>query len=160
MANKLLEPYERFAIIIIRVVRIIKSTATILSHASRTPYGAQREGKPPAKAASHPFVQRSTKHEAASWSLPIIPVADGEEAFSRANRSDFGLSGSVWPGDAARRRWRGGCSDAVRPGLGESASDVGPDAPLAGAKQSGVGVEWTELGLAVFCQVIVIDQAA
>jgi acyl-CoA reductase-like NAD-dependent aldehyde dehydrogenase len=38
--------------------------------------------------------------------------------------------------------------------------NFGPDVPLAGAKQSGIGVEWTELGLAEFCQVNVINQAA
>lgn len=38
--------------------------------------------------------------------------------------------------------------------------NFGAEAPLAGTKQSGLGVEWTELGLAEFCQINVINQAA
>ncbi len=36
----------------------------------------------------------------------------------------------------------------------------GPEVPLAGAKQSGIGVEWSDLGLAEFCQINIINEAA
>jgi len=91
--------------------------------------------------------------------LPIVRVTDGEDALARANRSEFGLGGSVWSADSARakalaRRMQSG-TVWVNQHL-----NFGPEVPLAGAKQSGIGVEWTELGLAEFCQVNVIREAA
>lgn len=90
--------------------------------------------------------------------LPIIRVADSEDALSRANRSDFGLGGSVWSGDAARAK---ALAERMQSGTVwvNQHLNFGPEVPLAGAKQSGIGVEWTELGLAEFCQVNVINQA-
>jgi len=91
--------------------------------------------------------------------LPIIRVRDGEDALMRANRSEFGLGGSVWSTDIDRAR---ALAERVESGTVwvNQHLNFGPDVPLAGAKQSGIGVEWTQLGLAEFCQVNVINQAA
>jgi len=91
--------------------------------------------------------------------LPIVRVSDGEDALAWANRSQFGLGGSVWSGDAARAK---GLAERMQTGTVwvNQHLNFGPEVPLAGAKQSGIGVEWTELGLAEFCQVNVINQAA
>ncbi|GGB13126.1 aldehyde dehydrogenase [Brucella endophytica] len=91
--------------------------------------------------------------------LPVIRVTDGEDALSRTNRSEFGLGGSVWSGDAARAK---ALAERMQSGTVwvNQHLNFGPEVPLAGAKQSGIGIEWTELGLAEFCQVNVINQAA
>jgi acyl-CoA reductase-like NAD-dependent aldehyde dehydrogenase len=91
--------------------------------------------------------------------LPIVGVADGEEALTLANHSDFGLGGSVWSGDPARAKELAQRMHSGTVWVNQHLN-FGPDVPLAGAKQSGIGVEWTELGLAEFCQVNVINQAA
>lgn len=91
--------------------------------------------------------------------LPVVRVVDGEDALFRTNASDFGLGGSVWSGDSARAR---ALAERMHSGTVwvNQHLNFGPEAPLAGAKQSGIGVEWTELGLAEFCQVNVINEAA
>lgn len=91
--------------------------------------------------------------------LPIVRVVDGDDALYRTNASDFGLGGSVWSGDSARARL---VAERMQSGTVwvNQHLNFGPEVPLAGAKQSGIGVEWTELGLAEFCQVNVINEAA
>lgn len=91
--------------------------------------------------------------------LPIIRVADGEDVLRRANASDFGLGGSVWSSDVARARALAARMQSGTVWVNQHLN-FGPEVPLAGAKQSGIGVEWTELGLAEFCQVNVINEAA
>ncbi|MBL6081218.1 aldehyde dehydrogenase family protein [Belnapia sp. T18] len=91
--------------------------------------------------------------------LPIVRVADGEDALRRANASDFGLGGSVWSGDATRARALAGRMQSGTVWVNQHLN-FGPEIPLAGAKQSGIGVEWAELGLAEFCQINVINQVA
>src|SRR5690606_9179037 len=91
--------------------------------------------------------------------LPIVRVKDGEDALARTNASDFGLAGSVWSGDTARARALAGRVQSGTVWVNQHLN-FGPEVPLAGAKQSGLGVEWSALGLAEFCQVNVINQAA
>ncbi|MGT2509484.1 aldehyde dehydrogenase family protein [Cupriavidus basilensis] len=91
--------------------------------------------------------------------LPIVRVKDGEDALGRTNASDFGLGGSVWSCDAARARELAGRMQSGTVWVNQHLN-FGPEVPLAGAKQSGLGVEWTALGLAEFCQINVINQAA
>ncbi|MCG7359790.1 aldehyde dehydrogenase family protein [Roseomonas sp. ACRSG] len=91
--------------------------------------------------------------------LPVVRVTDGEDALARTNASDFGLGGSVWSGDAARARALAGRMQSGTVWVNQHLN-FGPEVPLAGAKQSGIGVEWTDLGLAEFCQIQVINEAA
>lgn len=91
--------------------------------------------------------------------LPIVRVADGEDALRRTNASEFGLAGSVWSGDSARAKALAARMESGTVWVNQHLN-FGPEVPLAGAKQSGIGVEWTELGLAEFCQVNVINEAA
>ncbi|MEI6002086.1 aldehyde dehydrogenase family protein [Paraburkholderia bengalensis] len=90
--------------------------------------------------------------------LPIIRIADAEDGLARANRSEYGLGGSVWSSDAARAR-----SIAARLQSGtvwvNQHLSFGPNIPFAGAKQSGIGVEWTEHGLAEFTQLSVVNES-
>jgi len=81
--------------------------------------------------------------------LPVVRVANADEAVARANASDFGLSGSVWSADTtkataiARRMQTGSVTinDAIiAPGMTEM--------PHGGVKSSGVGRSHGMEGLA------------
>ncbi len=80
--------------------------------------------------------------------LVVIPADDDDDAVRIANDSDYGLSGGVWSGDeeravAAARRLRTG-QVAVNGGR------FNVRAPFGGFKQSGVGRELGEHGLAEY----------
>ncbi|MDX1735290.1 MAG: aldehyde dehydrogenase family protein [Halioglobus sp.] len=86
--------------------------------------------------------------------LPIVRVADEEEAIRLANDSDYGLSASIWCGDHRRgldiaRRLHTGCA-AVNDfgGLTYGAAE----GSFGGRRASGIGYVNGELGLKSFCQ--------
>lgn len=88
--------------------------------------------------------------------LPVIKFSDAEDALARANASPYGLGGSVWSSDRNRaydlaRRMESGAAWV------NQHMDVGPNIPAAGAKQSGLGVEFGEEGLAEFTQIQVVN---
>jgi delta 1-pyrroline-5-carboxylate dehydrogenase len=72
--------------------------------------------------------------------LPVVKVRDADDAVARANRSDFGLSASVWTRDRAR-----GLAVAKRLHAGtvlinDAIAVVGmADVPYGGVKSSGIG---------------------
>lgn len=78
--------------------------------------------------------------------LPIMPFKDIDEAVERANGSEFGLGGSVWSAD-----WQRAEEIARRLEVGTAwvnqHSVLEPSVPSGGAKDSGVGVEYSKLGL-------------
>lgn len=78
--------------------------------------------------------------------LPVMPFSDVDEAVERANGTSFGLGGSVWCDD-----WRQGEEIAQRLQVGTAwvnqHSVLEPSIPSGGAKDSGVGVEYSKLGL-------------
>jgi len=86
--------------------------------------------------------------------LSIIPFADDDEAVTIANNSRYGLAGGVWGSDeralAVARRMRTGAVDI-------NGGAFNPFAPFGGYKQSGVGRELGEYGLAEFQQVKAIQ---
>ncbi|GIE99048.1 aldehyde dehydrogenase family protein [Paractinoplanes rishiriensis] len=81
--------------------------------------------------------------------LSIIPFDSDDEAVSIANNSRYGLAGAVWGSDeralAVARRLRTGAVDV-------NGGAFNPLAPFGGYKQSGVGRELGEYGLAEFQQ--------
>jgi acyl-CoA reductase-like NAD-dependent aldehyde dehydrogenase len=86
--------------------------------------------------------------------LPVMRVADAEEALRIANDSPMGLSGSVWSGDAQRalalaRRLEAG-SVCVNDVL---VNYFCVEAPLGGVKGSGLGFRHGPEGLRQFCRV-------
>ena len=84
--------------------------------------------------------------------LPVLSYRDVDEAVERANATTFGLSGSVWSGDADR-------ADDVAARLECGTTWVnthlalGPHQPFGGFKWSGVGVENGPWGLAGFTEI-------
>lgn len=78
--------------------------------------------------------------------LPLLKYDSIDEVVARANASEFGLGGSVWTGDAAQ-----GEAIAERLQTGtvwvNEIHSILPSKPMAGHKQSGVGVENGQLGL-------------
>ncbi len=88
--------------------------------------------------------------------LPVIRYHDLEQAIAAANASEYGLGGSVWSSDPARA-----ASVAQRMESGtvwlNHATHFGPHIPFAGAKQSGLGVEFGREGLLEFAQKQVIS---
>lgn len=87
--------------------------------------------------------------------LPILRFASIDEAVARANACPLGLGGSVWTRDVAAGR-----AIAARLECGSvwinAHGMVRPDAPFGGVKQSGIGVEFGQLGLAEFTSVQVV----
>ncbi len=87
--------------------------------------------------------------------LSIIPFSSDEEAVTIANNSKYGLAGGVWGSDeralSVARRLRTGAVDV-------NGGSFNPQAPFGGYKQSGVGRELGEYGLAEFQQVKAIQR--
>src|SRR5205814_6640764 len=85
--------------------------------------------------------------------LPIMKVADAEEAIRLANDSPYGLGGAVFSKDAARgvavaRRLEAGAvcvNDAL---VNYSALEL----PMGGVKASGIGSRHGAGGIRKFCQ--------
>jgi aldehyde dehydrogenase (NAD+) len=80
----------------------------------------------------------------------VIPFRDDAEAVALANDSEYGLGGGVWSGDTLRAyeiatRLRTGYID-----LNGGGPALSPHGPFGGYKQSGLGREWGEFGLAEF----------
>jgi len=78
--------------------------------------------------------------------LPIIKYSDIDDAIRRANRSPFGLGGSIWSSDienATRLASRLECGTAW---VNDHAA-IQPNAPFGGVKESGYGVEFGYYGL-------------
>ena len=90
--------------------------------------------------------------------LPVIPYRDIDDAVERANATHFGLSGSVWSGDASRAAEvaeRLECGTAwVNTHLA-----LAPHQPFGGAKWSGIGVENGPWGLYGFTELQVLHRS-
>jgi acyl-CoA reductase-like NAD-dependent aldehyde dehydrogenase len=90
--------------------------------------------------------------------LPVISYADPEDALRRANASVYGLGGSIWSGNRERALELATRMEAGTVWINKHL-DFGPAIPFAGAKQSGLGIEFADEGLAEFTQIQVINAA-
>jgi len=88
--------------------------------------------------------------------LPVIKYSDVDDAVARANASEYGLGGSVWSSDVARAHAVAERIDSGTVWINKHI-DLAPNIPFGGAKQSGLGVEMGEEGLAEFTQLQVIN---
>ncbi|MDF8331783.1 aldehyde dehydrogenase family protein [Novosphingobium cyanobacteriorum] len=88
--------------------------------------------------------------------LPLVKFDDVEDVIARANASDYGLGGSVWSSDVARAADIAGRIESGQVWVNQHIA-IGPHIPMAGFKQSGLGVEQAEEGLAEYTQMQVIN---
>ena len=90
--------------------------------------------------------------------LPVIKFSDANDAVKRANATPWGLGGSVWSSDIDRAYALAEQMDSGTVWINQH-SDLAPNIPFGGSKQSGIGVELGEEGLAEFTQLQVINIA-
>ncbi|MEQ8299483.1 MAG: aldehyde dehydrogenase family protein [Hyphomonas sp.] len=87
--------------------------------------------------------------------MPVVRIKDEQDGISRANRSLYGLGGSVWCADEER-----GAKIAAQLECGSAwineHNAVSMEAPYSGAKQSGYGVEGGNETIHSFTQVSVV----
>ena len=101
---------------------------------------------------------RLVDEEQFGTALPVIPYRDLDEVLAQANRTHYGLGGSVWTGDVARGEEiaeRLECGTAwVNQHMNMSAR-----VPFGGVKWSGIGRENGKWGLEEFCELQVVNAA-
>ncbi|ABE36667.1 aldehyde dehydrogenase family protein [Paraburkholderia xenovorans LB400] len=88
--------------------------------------------------------------------LPVIAYDELEEAVEMANNSQYGLAASVWSTDSQAAF---AVADRIVAGTVwiNKHTDRMPDLPIAGARQSGMGVELGEEGLHEFTQIKIVN---
>jgi acyl-CoA reductase-like NAD-dependent aldehyde dehydrogenase len=87
--------------------------------------------------------------------LPIIVYSDIEEAIASANDSTNGLGGSVWSRDIDAAKQIAQRLECGSVWINKHGA-IQPNAPFGGVKQSGIGVEFSEEGLAEYTSMQVI----
>lgn len=90
--------------------------------------------------------------------LPVIKFSDIDDVVERANASEYGLGGSVWSSDVKKATEIAGRIESGSVWVNQHIN-IGPHIPMAGCKQSGVGVEQSIEGLEEYTQVQVINIA-
>jgi acyl-CoA reductase-like NAD-dependent aldehyde dehydrogenase len=90
--------------------------------------------------------------------LPVIKFSDPEDALARANASNYGLGGSIWSSDLDKAYALAERMESGTVWINKH-SELAPNIPFGGAKQSGLGVELGEEGLLEFTQLQVINMA-
>ncbi|KAF5577363.1 aldehyde dehydrogenase (NAD+) [Fusarium pseudoanthophilum] len=84
---------------------------------------------------------------------PIVPIMkwqSEDDVIARANASDYGLGASVWSKDVSRARRMAKQLEAGSIWV-NTHFEVAPNVPFGGHKQSGVGMDWGEVGLKGWC---------
>lgn len=87
--------------------------------------------------------------------LPIISYSDVDEAIACANDSPNGLGGSIWTSDIEKGRALANRLECGSVWINKHGA-IQPNAPFGGVKQSGVGVEFGEEGLAEYTDIQVV----
>lgn len=87
--------------------------------------------------------------------LPVIRYTDIDEAISAANASENGLGGSIWTSDIAKGRALANRLECGSVWINKHGA-IQPNAPFGGVKQSGLGVEFSEEGLAEYTDIQVV----
>lgn len=87
--------------------------------------------------------------------LPVIRYTDLDDVIRRANATTFGLGSSVWSKDIKLAADVAGRLEAGTTWVNNHLS-VEPGVPFGGIKQSGIGVEYSTLGLKAYLDVHVV----
>lgn len=90
--------------------------------------------------------------------LPLIRFSDVNDVIERANASDYGLGASVWSSDLTRASAIANQIESGTVWINQHIN-IGPHVPMAGYKQSGIGVEQSQEGLEEFTQMKVVHVA-
>jgi acyl-CoA reductase-like NAD-dependent aldehyde dehydrogenase len=90
--------------------------------------------------------------------LPVLKYASTDEVIKRANATSYGLGASVWSSNTDRAHDVAAQLEAGTVWI-NTHLDMAPHIPFGGAKNSGLGVEFGEEGLAEFTQLQVINMA-
>lgn len=88
--------------------------------------------------------------------LPLIKFDDVEDVIARANASEYGLGGSVWSKDVGRAAEIASRIESGQVWVNQHIA-IGPHIPMAGFKNSGLGVEQSVEGLAEYTQTQVVN---
>ena len=88
--------------------------------------------------------------------LPVIKYSDKDDVIRRANATTYGLGASVWSSDVKRAHAIASQIEAGTVWINKHL-DMAPNIPFGGAKQSGIGTEFAEEGLAEFTQLQIIN---
>lgn len=88
--------------------------------------------------------------------LPVLRYSDVEEVIDRANDTNLGLGGSVWSSSIDRAYEYAQRIDSGTVWINHH-THFAPHIPFGGAKESGVGVEFSTHGLSEFAQKAVIS---
>lgn len=90
--------------------------------------------------------------------VPLLSFRDTDEVIARVNNSDFGLAASVWSGDLDQARGVAAQLEAGTVWINQHLAMM-PQAPIAGVKWSGVGVENGRWGLESYTELQTISIA-
>ena len=90
--------------------------------------------------------------------LPVLSYSSEDDAVIRANKSDYGLGGSIWSSNLDRAYELAEKMDAGTVWINQHAA-LDPSIPFGGSKQSGIGKELGREGLEEFTQLKVINMA-
>jgi acyl-CoA reductase-like NAD-dependent aldehyde dehydrogenase len=82
--------------------------------------------------------------------VPLLKWSSEEDVIERANASDLGLGASVWSKDVPRARRMAEQLEAGSIWV-NTHFEVAPNVPFGGHKQSGIGMDWGEVGLKGWC---------
>ncbi|EWM17847.1 aldehyde dehydrogenase family protein [Kutzneria sp. 744] len=88
--------------------------------------------------------------------LPVMSYRDEADALARANRTNYGLTASIWSGDAERALALATEVDSGQVTINSHGAGVRPNLPFGGHKWSGLGVENGPWGLYGFTELQVL----
>lgn len=88
--------------------------------------------------------------------LPLVKFDDIEDVIARANASEYGLGGSVWSKDIGRAADIAARIESGQVWVNQHIA-IGPHIPMAGFKNSGLGVEQSVEGLSEYTQTQVVN---